>query len=308
MATLDLAGRGYYSGATGTIATRGIREARATVIRSAVVAYESIRVTPLVQVDASARARDIASAGYYGGVSTIIATAGFRSPQQSIAADFVLDLSAVKAINSDHTALFDILANVGLVSRNVDFYYDAVSAVTHSGTVPFDILSAVERDTPSAFDARSAVLADATAPYEGNRLILAQVVIPLETAGLWGATVFIHAAGAVHFRFAPLRPGQTGIALKQPMGRDTSGEPYVYTKSVNKQRTHALMFRIPKLELDALLYFHGTAVLGDKRTWTWYDQDNKQHTVRFIDKRIPWKRLGPDRYETTVQLREDLPL
>ena len=153
MATLDLAGRGYYSGIAGTIAALGYIEPRAQIIRSLVASYEAIRATPLVQVDASARSRDIATYGYYGGITTILATAGFRTQQQKIVSDFALDLAAVKNLNSDHTALFDIRANIGLIIRDQVFYYDARSAVTRPISIPFDSVSAIVRDMPSAFEA-----------------------------------------------------------------------------------------------------------------------------------------------------------
>lgn len=205
--------------------------------------------------------------------------------------DFQLSVALHAAVEAPHLIPYGPLANVGKIVRRVSGPIDFRKRVSLSISIPVDALAGVANGFTIQVDALNRLYA----PHS----------IPIESSGLKGQTAFLYGGTHVHFRMAPLRASSESLAITQPTGRDTTGAFYAYTKSLKTRTMHTLKFITDKAILDDLLAFHATTVKGNKTAFIWNDHNDQSHTVNFAAAEIPWKRLGPDRYETTVQLRED---
>lgn len=205
--------------------------------------------------------------------------------------DFQLSVVLHAAVEAQYIIPYGPMANVGRIVRRVSGPIDVRRPVAISISMPFDALTGVTNSF--------------TAPYDALNLIIAAHSIPVESSGLKGQTAFMSGGTHVHFRMAPLRASYKLLAITQPSGRDTTGAFYAYTKSLKRRVMHTLKFITDKAIIDDLLAFHATTVKGNKIAFIWSDHNDNSHTVNFAATEIPWKRLGPDRFETTVQLRED---
>lgn len=248
---------------------------------------------------------DLACKGLYSGSTLALAARGYMETAITVVAPLTLPVAIDKSLGVTATIPYDFRQLNITVNSTLVIAIDYRAPIVGGLTLLLDTLSPLQRDTSLPFDIMLPLLVSGTTPFDTLRPVTRTALIPVESLGNWGVTAFVHSSGAVHFLSPPLRPGPVNTALRQPSGRDTTGGLYVYTKSTNKTLTHTLEFIVDRTTLDQLIAFHCSGVMGKKLAFAWYDQQSQPHSVHFAAGKLPWQRLGPNRYKVTTQLRED---
>jgi hypothetical protein len=92
----------------------------------------------------------------------------------------------------------------------------------------------------------------------------------------------------------------------QPTGRDSIGDLVVYDKSRIVRIPHQLAISHTYEDFIALQALFFSFVHGCEKKFTWIDQDGTSRTVRLAGPAINIKQLGYDRFETELNLLEEI--
>lgn len=107
---------------------------------------------------------------------------------------------------------------------------------------------------------------------------------------------------------APSRPGSgQGLTKFQTFARDSSGSPVIYCKSGIVRIPHCLEILHDYDTLVSFQVFFFWYTWGARKKFTWVDQDNVSRTVRLSGANITSRQLGYNRFQTTLNLIEELP-
>ena len=113
--------------------------------------------------------------------------------------------------------------------------------------------------------------------------------------------------GTVAFGQAPRYGAPQLVEMPgQCLGRDSSGNAYVYQRRADTRCLHRLQFQnISAAVLDDLIAFQQTAQ-GCKYDFTWTDHQGGTHLVRFPRERLSYKETAPDLYTIGIGLEESI--
>lgn len=107
---------------------------------------------------------------------------------------------------------------------------------------------------------------------------------------------------------AAVRKGTgAGLTKFQGIGRDSSGAPIIYGKSGIVRVPHSLEMVHDYDTFIALQAFFCWYTWGARKKFTWVDQDEVARTVRLSGTNIVSRQLGYNRFQTTLNLIEELP-
>lgn len=114
--------------------------------------------------------------------------------------------------------------------------------------------------------------------------------------------------GSVAWPFpVPVKGTGHGLQKLQAAGRDSAGDQVIYDKSRILRVPHQLDIRHTYADFIGLQAFFFTFVHGCERQFTWVDQDGASKNVRLSTPSITVKQVGYDRFETTLNLLEEIP-
>lgn len=114
----------------------------------------------------------------------------------------------------------------------------------------------------------------------------------------------VYNATTIQFPGSPLRETSSSGDGFQVMGRDSSGNVYIYDKSRLIRNSHPLVYtQVPLATVTALLALQDS-VDGDRYLLTWYDHDAASHQVRIME--IRFRETTSGRYRVELTLEEDV--
>lgn len=129
-------------------------------------------------------------------------------------------------------------------------------------------------------------IAGAPPAITGNRFVIGSFALPLPL---------------------PIKGGTGhGLAKVQPFGRDSAGDPVIYDKSRIVQIPHALEIIHNQDEFAGLQAFFFSFANGSRKPFAWIDQAGISRTVRLYGTRIVTKQLGCNRFQTGLNLIEEV--
>lgn len=105
----------------------------------------------------------------------------------------------------------------------------------------------------------------------------------------------------------PVRPSTGyGITKPQTIERNTAGSPVIYNKSQLTLQQHKLVLVLDYGGFIRLQAFFFSYTHGQRYKFTWYDQNETARSVRLVGTTITIKQTGYNRYETEINLVEEI--
>ena len=110
----------------------------------------------------------------------------------------------------------------------------------------------------------------------------------------------------IQFPSNPIRGNAESIERQQVSGFDSNGDYYCYERNSGYRRIMPLVYtNVPADTVRRLLLFE-RARSGNKDSFTWFDHDGIEHTVRFNGE-LDYIETGFNRYRVSLTLSEDIP-